>query len=71
MSLEQRLKRLYFKRAKGKAIVRLNGDNDISALLKEYPMTYPSGKKKPGRLTTMYLAVELEKPGKIMLEFTK
>lgn len=51
------IKQLFYKRARGKGVVKIDGDGDISALLKEYPLVYPSGKKKAKVL--MYLAVEL------------
>lgn len=55
------VKQLYYKRAQSKGVVKLNGDSDIPSLLKEYPTTYPSGKRK--KSCTMYLAVDLdEKP---------
>ena len=54
---------MYYKRAKGKSVVRLNGDGDIVALLSEYPLEYPSGKKKPAKNCVMYLAVEFEEKG--------
>lgn len=52
------IKQLYYKRAHAKGVVKLNSDCDISALLQEYPMRQPSGKRK--RSTCMYLAVDLE-----------
>lgn len=51
--------RLYYKKSKGKTVVKLTGDGDILALLNEYPLTYKSGKRK--RETTMYLAVDLQR----------
>ena len=50
---------LYYKKSKGKTVVKLTGDGDILALLNEYPLTYKSGKRK--KETTMYLAVDLQK----------
>ena len=50
---------LYYKKNKGKTVVKLTGDGDILALLNEYPLTYKSGKRK--KETTMYLAVDLQK----------
>lgn len=47
---------LYYKKSKGKGLVLVNGDGDIGALLKEYPLTYRSGKKKSQ--CTMYMAVD-------------
>ena len=51
------VKQMYYKRARGKGVVRLDGDGDIVALLKEYPIFYPSGKRKTGRCV-MFLAVD-------------
>lgn len=51
--------RLYYKKSKGKTVVKLTGDGDILALLNEYPLTYKSRKRK--RETTMYLAVDLQR----------
>jgi hypothetical protein len=48
-----KLKQLYYKRARGKGVVKLDGYGYISALLREYLMAYPCGKKKG----IMYLAV--------------
>ena len=50
---------LYFKKSKSKAVVKMAGDADIPALLKEYPLTYQSGKRRSEVI--MYLAVDLEK----------
>lgn len=55
---EIKIKQLYYKKAKGKGIVKLNGDCDVSCLLKEYPLTYQSGKRR--KESTMYLAVDWE-----------
>ena len=52
------VKQLYYKRSQGKGVVKINSDADIPSLLKEYPLTYPSGKRR--RSCTMYLAVDLE-----------
>lgn len=48
----------YKKKNKWKTVVKLKGYGDITALLKEYPLEYKSGKRKPE--TTMYLAVDLK-----------
>ena len=37
---------LYYKKNKSKTVVKLTGDGDITALLKEYPLEYKSGKRK-------------------------
>ena len=58
----RRVKQLYYKRSRGKSVERLDGDSDISALLDEYPLRYPSGKKRERH--TMYLAVDLDDKGK-------
>ena len=55
------VKQLYYKRSRGKSVVRLDGDSDISALLDEYPLRYPSGKKRERSI--MYLAVDLDDKG--------
>ena len=39
-------KQLWYKRCRGKNVVRIDNDSDISALIHEYPFQYPSGKKK-------------------------
>lgn len=46
------------KKNKSKTVVKQTGDGDITALLKEYPLEYKSGKRKSE--TTMYLAVDLK-----------
>ena len=56
---ERRVKQLFYRRARGKSIVRLDSESDISALLDEYPLRHPTGKKKSGRCI-MYLAADLE-----------
>ena len=56
---ERRVKHLFYRRARGKSIVRLDSESDISALLDEYPLRHPTGKKKSGRCI-MYLAADLE-----------
>ncbi|KAL9960139.1 hypothetical protein ACROYT_G033550 [Oculina patagonica] len=55
----RRVKQLYYKRARGKNIVRLDSESDVSSLIDEYPLRHPTGKKKNGRCI-MYLAAELE-----------
>ena len=57
--VERRVKQLFYRRARGKSIVRLDSESDISALLDEYPLRHPTGKKKSGRCI-MYLAADLE-----------
>ena len=52
------VKQLYYKRSQGKGVVKMNSDADVPSMMKEYPMTYPSGKRK--KKCTMYLAVDLE-----------
>ncbi|KAK3730133.1 hypothetical protein QZH41_004828 [Actinostola sp. cb2023] len=47
---------LYYKKARGKSVVLLNNDGDLTALLKEYPLLHKCGKKK--MKSTMYLAVD-------------
>lgn len=47
---------LYYKKAKGKSLVLLNGDGDIPSMLKEYPLTYRNGKRKES--ATMYMAAD-------------
>lgn len=54
------MKQLFYRRARGKSIVRLDSESDISTLLDEYPLRHPTGKKKSGRCI-MYLAADLEK----------
>ena len=44
-------------------MVRIDNDSDISALIDEYPLRYPSGKKKAGKCI-MYLAADVEGKGK-------
>ena len=56
---ERRVKQLFYRRARGKSIVQLDSESDISALLDEYPLRHPTGKKKSGRCI-MYLAADLE-----------
>ena len=51
---------LYYKKSKGKTVVKLSGDGDVLALLNEYPLTYKSGKRKRETTTGMYLAVDLK-----------
>ena len=53
---ECRVKQLFYRHARGKSIVRLDSESDISALLDEYLLP---GKKKSGRYI-MYLAADLE-----------
>ena len=48
-------KQLWYKRCRGKNVVRIDNDSDISALIHEYPFQYPSGKKKAGKCI-MYLS---------------
>lgn len=64
--VECRVKQLFYRRARGKSIVRLDSESDISALLDEYP----TGKKKSGRCI-MYLAADLEKINGKRLSFLK
>ena len=56
---ERCVKQLFYRRARGKSIVRLDSESDISVLLDEYPLRHPAGKKKSGRCI-MYLAADLE-----------
>lgn len=56
----RKIKQMYYKRNRGKGVVFLNGDGDIPALLKEYPVCYPTGKKKARQDCVLYLAVDLE-----------
>ena len=51
---------LYYKKSKGKTVLKLSGDGDVLALLNEYPQTYKSRKRKRETTTVMYLAVDLE-----------
>ena len=53
------MKQLFYRRARGKSIVRLDSESDISALLDEYPLRHPTGNKKSERCI-MYLAADLE-----------
>ena len=57
------VKQLYYKRCRGKNVVRIDNDSDISALIDEYPLRYPSGKKTAGKCI-MYLAADVEGKGK-------
>ena len=50
---------LYYKKSKGKTVLKLSGGGDVLALLNECPQTYKSRKRK--RETTMYLAADLKK----------
>ena len=68
--VECRVKQLFYRRARGKSIVRLDSESDISALLDEYPLRHPTGKKKSGRCI-MYLAADLEKINGKRLSFLK
>ena len=68
--VECRVKQLFYRRARGKSIVRLDSESDISALLDEYPLRHPTGKKKSGRCI-MYLAADLEKINGKRLGFLK
>jgi len=61
---EAKVDKMYYKKSKGKAVVNLNDDGDISSLLNEYPLTYKSGEKRSE--TVMYLAVDLHR-GKYVL----
>ena len=56
-------KQLWYKHCRGKNVVRIDNDSDISALIHEYPFQYPSGKKKPEKCI-MYLAADVEDKGK-------
>lgn len=58
------VKKLYYKRANKKCLVSFDGDMDIPALLKEYPL---EGHKRKGRKNKcyIYLAVDLGKKGTV------
>lgn len=64
---ERRVKQLYYKRARGKSVVRLDSDTDISSLLDEYPLRHPNGKKKSRCI--MYLAADMQDINGKRLEF--
>lgn len=57
--VEHRMKQLFYRHARGKSIVWLDSESEISVLLDEYPLRHPTGKKTSGRCI-MYLAADLE-----------
>ena len=67
---EIQIDNLYYKKSgKSKSIVALKSDADISGMIDEYPLTFPSGKKKSlSRSTLIIMAVDWsvkKKAGKI------
>ena len=55
------INQLYYRRSRGKTVVVLNDDQDVSSLLSEYPlMTQKDGTKR----ARMYLAIDYHKHGK-------
>lgn len=59
---KQRVKQLYYKSSQGKSAVCLHSDSDVSTLLDEYHLRYPTGRKRSGRCI-MYLTIDLEDEG--------
>jgi len=54
-----KIDQLFFKkRGRSKAVVAVNSDQDLPAMLNEYPLEYPSGKKKSGRKASIVMAVD-------------
>ena len=64
-----KIDQLYFKkRGKSKAIVAVNSDSDIPSMFNEYPLQYPSGKKRPGvRHASIVMAVDWSFKGKLLI----
>lgn len=57
--VERRVNQLFYRCARGKSTVRLDSDSNNSALLDEYPLRHPTGKKK-SESCIMYMAADLE-----------
>ncbi|KAK3747348.1 hypothetical protein QZH41_019688 [Actinostola sp. cb2023] len=56
---EVEINQLYFKKSgNSKSLVALNSDRDVPAMLQEYPLQYPSGKRKIGRKAVITMAVD-------------
>ncbi|KAK3753407.1 hypothetical protein QZH41_018357 [Actinostola sp. cb2023] len=53
---------IYYKKNKGKTVVKIENDGDLPFVLKEYPFKYANGKQRPS--SSIYLAVDwsLNKP---------
>jgi len=56
---EVEINQLYFKKSgNSKSLVALNSDRDVPAMLQEFPLQYPSGKRKIGRKAVITMAVD-------------
>ena len=55
---------MYYKRANRKSLVSFDGDMDIPALLKEYPLQEPKQKGRKNKCY-IYLAVDFRKEGTV------
>lgn len=70
------IKQIYYKkRGRARAVVALNSDADISALLNEYPLSNENGSGKKKKIV-MYLAVDWndsskENAGKVALTYSR
>ena len=64
--VECRVKQLFYRRARGKSIVRLDSESDISALLDEYPLRHPLNKNstcsRTGHTTIGAILMQISDP---------